>query len=310
MNVSRQRNAWAIAFAMATGASLGLAATAPAWAQSDQAPPQQTAQAVTTGDFFTDWFARVDKAQSEQPHWMTPIAATTPRLEEEVRYDQFFETIGHGGGHLDNFDGGKGLELIPFDPVEVIIGVPPYIEKSTAKGSVSGFNDWPFLLVKYRILSANEQNGNYILSAFLQGSAPTGIAALTSNSYMITPTIAAGIGFGDFDIQSTLGESFPTEHTDVGKILSWNTSLQYHLWRVLWPEVEFNFMHFSTGERDGLNQAFITPGIVFGRFQIVDRLKLSIGIGYQIAVDPSPSIPKPLTPMFKNNFILSTRFSF
>ena len=47
------------------------------------------------------------QTQAEQPHWMTPVATTTPRLEEEFRYDQFFEKLGNGGT-LDNFDGGKG----------------------------------------------------------------------------------------------------------------------------------------------------------------------------------------------------------
>jgi len=57
----------------------------------------------------------VDATQAEQPHWMTPIATTTPRLEEEFRYDQFFQKLGNGGTQ-DNFDGGKGLELIPAEP--------------------------------------------------------------------------------------------------------------------------------------------------------------------------------------------------
>ena len=276
-------------------------------ADAPAAPPSYDPMA----SFFANWFARVDAIQAAQPHWMTPAVTVTPRLEEEFRYDQYFETLGKSQGHLDNFDGGKGLELIPFDPVEVIIGMPPYIEKSIpGKPSVNGLNDWPFLLVKYRILSANEQNGNYILTAFLQGSAPTGIAALTSNSYMITPTIAGGIGFGDFDVQMTLGESFPVNPTTVGKQLTWNTTFQYHLWDVMWPAVEFNYNHFSTGARNGLTQAFITPEVIFGRFHIVDRARLIVGAGYQIAVMPEPTVAKPLTPMFKNNFILTTRIAF
>lgn len=281
-------------------------------AQAPAAPPS----ADPFGGFFANWFARVDAIQAAQPHWMTPVATTTPRLEEEFRYDQDFETLGKNKGTLDNFDGGKGLELIPWSPFEVIIGTPPYIEKSVPQkngttAKTLGFNDWPFMLVKYRVLSANEQNGNYILSIFLQGGAPTGIAALTSHSYMITPTIAGGIGWGPFDIQSTLGESFPTEHTAAGKLVSWNTTLQAHVWDVLWPAVEFNYTHFSGGERGGLEQAFITPEIVFGRFHIINRIKLSVGLGYQFAVMPSPTVTVPaLTPMYKNNFILSTRFSF
>ena len=31
--------------------------------------------------YFANWFARVDKTKNEQPHWVTPLATTTPRLE-------------------------------------------------------------------------------------------------------------------------------------------------------------------------------------------------------------------------------------
>ena len=261
-------------------------------------------------DYFDHWFDRVEQTQAEQPHWMTPVATTTPRLEEEFRYDQFFEKLGNGGT-LDNFDGGKGLELIPEEHIEVIVGAPPYIEKSVpGKPTVDGFNDMPFLLVKYRILSANEQNGNYIVSAFLQGSAPTGIAALTSNTYMITPTIAGGIGYGDFDIQSTLGLSFPTDYSqETGDALTWNTTIQYHLLGVLWPELEINDIFWLGGERAGKHQIVLTPGVVLGRIPLGDHARLSVGVGYQLAVSPD-TIREPLTPQFRNNFILTTRFSF
>ncbi len=77
-------------------------------------------------EFFSDWFARVDKTQAEQPHWVTPLATTTPRLEEELRYDQLWQ-VNAKGVTTGNFDGGKGLELIPFEKVEVIFNMPPYL---------------------------------------------------------------------------------------------------------------------------------------------------------------------------------------
>ena len=43
--------------------------------------------AAAQDGYFADWFARVDKSKGEQPHWVTPVATTTPRLEEEYRYD-------------------------------------------------------------------------------------------------------------------------------------------------------------------------------------------------------------------------------
>ena len=66
----------------------------------------------TQDGYFSDWFKRVDKTQAEQPHWVTPVATTTPRLEEEFRYDQFWQRNAEGVA-ANNYDGGKGLELIP-----------------------------------------------------------------------------------------------------------------------------------------------------------------------------------------------------
>jgi hypothetical protein len=77
---------------------------------------------VRTRQYFADWFDRVDKTQAEQPHWITPLATTTPRLEEEYRYDQLWQTNAKGIT-TDNYEGGKGLELIPCEKVEVIFNV-------------------------------------------------------------------------------------------------------------------------------------------------------------------------------------------
>ena len=74
--------------------------------------------------YFADWFHRVDKTQAEQPHWANPLATTTPRLQEGPRYDQRWQ-VNTKGVTTDNYDGGKGLELIPLEKVEVIFNVPP-----------------------------------------------------------------------------------------------------------------------------------------------------------------------------------------
>ncbi len=60
------------------------------------------------GGYLSDWFARVDKTKDEQPHWVTLVATTTPRLEEEYRYDQFWQ-VNAKGVTTNNYDGGKGL---------------------------------------------------------------------------------------------------------------------------------------------------------------------------------------------------------
>jgi hypothetical protein len=42
-------------------------------------------------EVFGNWYTR-DEAQASQPHWITPFATATPRLDEEFRYDQSFQT--------------------------------------------------------------------------------------------------------------------------------------------------------------------------------------------------------------------------
>ena len=101
--------------------------------------------------YFADWFIRVDKTQAEQPHWVTPLATTTPRLEEELRYDQLWQENAKGVT-TNNYDGGKGLELIPFEKVEVIFNLPPYIDHHSPTVK-NGGGDVAFL-VKYRLFSA------------------------------------------------------------------------------------------------------------------------------------------------------------
>ena len=202
--------------------------------------------------FIQDWFDRVDAAQASQPHWMTPLVTVTPRLEEEVRYDQLWQTLGNGAT-IDNYGGGKGLELIPTTTNEVILNVPPYMVRSNVKPE-SGFGDWPVALIKQRILSANEEDGNYILTAFLAASAPTGIPPYTNKAWLTTPTIAGGVGYGDFDIQGTFGVSFLTGNASVlGTAVASSIAVQYHFAKYFWPEIELNDTCWSGGLRRGEN---------------------------------------------------------
>jgi hypothetical protein len=231
--------------------------------------------------YFSNWFDRVSRTQAEQPHWITPLATTTPRLEEEIRYDQLWQ-VNAKGVTTDNYDGGKGLELIPFRNVEVIFNAPPYLQHNNPAVQ-DGFGDVAFL-VKYRMLAANEEHGNYILTAFLGWSLPTGSHTNGALRAIITPTIAYGKGFGNFDVQGTFGVGLPVADTGlVGRNYAWNNTLQYRLFRKFWPEVEFNSTFFQDGKNDGQKQNFVTPGLILGRFHLWRRLGLTFGGGYQIA---------------------------
>ena len=164
--------------ARAVAACLLLTALMPGRAQStnsDSGP----------GDgFFPKWLEMVAKTQAEQPHWMTPVVTVTPRLEQEFRYDQSIQSTA-GGNTLTSYGAGKGLELIPCDNMEVILGVPAWQAHKNPKDA-DGFADDNFLL-KYRILSANESNGNYILTAFLGATVPTGGEANTKKPLHFHP---------------------------------------------------------------------------------------------------------------------------
>ena len=195
------------------------------------------------GGYFTDWFNRVDKTQAEQPHWVTPLATTTPRLEEEFRYDQLWQENAKGVT-TNNYDGGKGLELIPFEKVEVIFNLPPYIDHNNPTVK-NGWGDVAFL-VKYRLLSSNEEHGSYILTAFLGWSLPTGSSTNGALHAIITPTLAYGKGIGHLDAQGTFGAGLPIADTKlVGRTYVWNNAFQYRVLLKLWPEVELNSTFFQ-----------------------------------------------------------------
>jgi hypothetical protein len=254
------------------------------------------------GDYFGDWFNRVDETQALQPHWIAPLFTTTPLLTELYRYDQFFEHL-NGGGNLKVFDGGKGLELIPAKTVELIFGLPPY-EQRTGRNAAQGLGDQPFLLIKNRFLSGNEENGDYVLTGFLAFSAPTGSNAFSTKNFAITPTIAAGKGWGNFDVQLTFGDILPTgDFHKLGTPLVTNLVFQYHLSKLLWPEVEVNHTYWPNGPNKGKNQVFLTPGVVLGRIPLYWRLTLTLGAGYQFAISPDH-------PQYENNWILSARINF
>ena len=269
---------------------------------SAAAPPPATAPSPLAPivNYFADWFPRVTRIQSEQPHWVTPLVTVTPRLEEEYRYDQLWQAQPHGKA-VDNFGANKGLELIPFQNTEIILGVPGWIahngalphkpkpgKKPASKPPTDGWADESFL-IKYRILSANEDEGNYILTAFMGFQVPTGDDGNSAGHTIYTPTIAFGKGLGNADFQSTVGVSIPNGGMDrLSMPLNWNTAFQYRLMKYFWPEVEFNYTWFTLGENTGKSQLFITPGIILGRIPLHDRLGLTFGAGYQIAVTHHP----------------------
>ncbi len=261
------------------------------------------------GGYFENWFARVEEAQASQPHWMTPLATVTPRLEQEFRYDQYWERLGSGAS-VQTLDSGKGLELIPTTTNEVLINLPTYEDRHYKKPA-QGWGDWPFLTVKQRLLSSPEDQGNYILAAFLGVQAPSGNAAFTNHAWMITPTLAGGMGWGDLDIQATIGAPVPLrDESIIGTSIVTNVAFQYHFSQYFWPEIEVNDTFWTDGEGQGKNQMFLTPGLILGRFPLAGWTKVIIGAGYQFAVEPSVTTKTPvLTPTYDHAWLFSARLA-
>ena len=261
--------------------------------------------------YFTNWFERVEAAQASQPHWMTPLVTVTPRLEQEVRYDQYWE-FRDNGSKLDLSDSGKGLELIPTETNELLINPPAWQEKRAVAHPVAGWLDDQFMVIKQRFISANEQEGNYIVTGFLGVTAPSGNKNFTNGAWIVTPTIAGGVGWGDFDIQATSGVAFPFKNqSTLGTSIATNVAFQYHLFEYFWPEFEVNHTYWANGsERGGKNQVLLTPGLILGRFVIHDRIKVIIGGGFQFAVSPKYVNTGEQTPAYNHSTILTARLTF
>lgn len=284
--------------------------------QADQTAarmPQPSYQTGPSGvaEYFANWSNRVHAALESQPYWTSPLITVTPLLEEEkLRYDQVWEQLG-AGAKVNIFDAGKGLQLIPAETNELQLNVPPYQERRAQKPA-QGWADWPFLTIKQRLLSANEQSGNYILTAFLGLQAPIGAKAFTVDSWVITPTIAGGKRWGDFVIQTTVGFPIPTGHQEIiGTSVVWNTAFQYDVNHVFWPEFEVNTTHWFNGLRGGKTEVFLTPGLILGGFRLFNTgVSARIGGGYQLAVAPKLTSTPVLTPIYNHAWIVSARLAF
>lgn len=236
--------------------------------------------------FVDSWQKRVRVTSSQQPGWAVPVFTPSSGLVQLIRFDgirQYTPT------HTTtwNIDGGKGFNVIPWYKTELDFNLPPFLLHNVKK-TVDGPGDFSMLL-KYRLLGANEAKGSYAVSAALAGSAPTGSHKNGSIDGSITPTVFVGKGFRAFDVQSVAGITLPTGHTaGSGRPVSWNTAFQYRVKRIFWPELEVNSTFFRGGPHDGKAQTFMAPGFEVSKIKLTynetSRLAVVFGVGEQIAV--------------------------
>jgi hypothetical protein len=237
--------------------------------------------APSQDDWVHRWLRTVDEVRKEQPHYVAPLITTHVLLVQQFRFDSYWQPTGHGQGSYD-FGAQKGLEIIPNSRMEVQVGIPPYIEHTGPMPG--GFGDVS-IFMKFRAFSAPGEKGDYFVGFFLGGTFPSGDVPNGMGHTVWSPMIAAAKGFGPFDIQTTLSANLPQSGTDIlGRQVLFNTTVQYAIHKMLWPELESNSIFFIDGPHSGETESFLTPGLLVGPFQVADRLHFEPGGGVQIAM--------------------------
>jgi len=264
---------------------LFLLASASAFAQIS--PSSTSSLAPPSGNFYAWWSARTNATQAKQPAWAVPLVTTYTGLFQVVRTD-IVRQIAPARTDTWNIDNSKGVNFIPGGNIELAIDLPPYIKHNTT--AVDGWGDFSFL-AKYRIASGNAQHGAYTVSVWALTTFPTGQAKNGSTNPSVQPNLGVGKGFGNFDVQSTIGATLPTGNpatNTAGRPVLWNTAAQYKIAKLFWPEIESNATFYKGGANDGKIQEFITPGLIIGRCGLhpsdaKSRPGLAFGGGIEIA---------------------------
>jgi hypothetical protein len=262
------------------------------------------AQTAAPSNFFSSWENRVRATLAHQPAWPIPVIAPSSQIVQLFRFDVVHQ---YAPARTSTwiYDNGKGLNLIPFAKTEIDINLPTYIQHNTPK-TIDGAGDVNFA-IKYRAFAGNEQHGNYSTAFQLAGSVPTGSYKNGTAVSTLTPTVLATKGFGHFALQSTLGAILPTSSTvTVGRTVTWNSTTQYRLGKIFYPELEANANFYHGGPNDGKNQTFLSPGLMVSKLKFrkdpKDRLALICGAGFQIATSTFHS--------YNHSVILTSRFAF
>jgi len=241
--------------------------------------------------FFNQWLARTSATQAKQPAWAVPVITTFTGLIQVARTD-FIRQITPARTNTWNLDNSKGLNLVPWANTELVVDLPPFIKHNlpAPASSKDGFGDFSFL-AKYRSATGNAKHGSYTLSAWALTTVPTGSYKNGSINASVQPNVGGGKGFGNFDVQTTLGATLPTGAaavTATGRPILWNTVAQYRIGKLFWPELESNATFYKGGSNDGKTQEFISPGIIIGKCALhpsnpKSRPGLAFGAAMQVA---------------------------
>jgi hypothetical protein len=248
-------------------------------------PAQSSTYGTGKVGFFERWQARASATQALQPKWIVPVVSPYPMLIQVFRAD-FSRQLSPTHATTWNLGVSRGVNLIPFKRTEIDILVPPFFEHDNK--TADGFGDFS-VTGKYRLLSANEQHGNYLLTAQLTATVPTGSYSNGATDAVVTPSISGGKGWGKFDAFTSLGGGLPTaDQKTIGRTVLSNSAFQYHAQKYLWPELEINSTAWYGGSKDGKVQTFMTPGLMVGKYALhpndkTARVGFAAGAGFQTA---------------------------
>ena len=235
--------------------------------------------------FFDRWEARVRVTSAKQPVFPIPVIAPSSQLVQLARFDVLrqitpthFTTI--------NVDNGKGLNLIPYANTEIDINLPPLVEHHNNK-VVDGTGDFS-VAYKYRPFASPTEAHNYSLGGQMLFTVPTGSYKNGTAVSTLQPTIFGGKGYRRFDVQSSIGGTLPNSSVAaIGRTIAWNTTAQYKVGRIFFPEIESNATYYHLGPNNGKCQNFISPGLMISKLKFEkdprNRLALIMGGSFQVA---------------------------
>lgn len=217
---------------------------------------------ATAQQSYLEGFNAHNKSMSAlQPAWITPIVEADPRLVQYSRAS-FSKEYTSTRTETVSYGNGKGGGIIAGNRLEFDYMPPAYIQHN-AKGSIDGLGDTS-VLVKARIASGNANHGNFDVGALLGHSFATGTYKNGAVTDSWSPTLAAGLAFRRFNVQSALGGTMPTgKIATQGRTIAWNALSQFHATNHIWFEVENNATFYFAGSHDGKMQNFVTPGVFY-----------------------------------------------
>ncbi len=219
------------------------------------------AAAYAQQSFAARFLAHNAEMTRVQPGWPTPLVESEPRLTQYYRF-AFSNEYTAAGTQTVSYGDARGGGIVAWSRCQFDLLPPSYIQHNST--AADGFGDTT-ALAKFRIASGNAEAGNFIATAILSHTFPTGSHTNGAVTGSWNPTLAGGVGLGKrFDVESSLGGTLPTgKIAEQGRTILWSALAQEHAARAFWLELENNASFYFAGSHDGKMQNFITPAAYF-----------------------------------------------